>query len=106
MPETPATNCRYNDLSCPLVIAGPCGYRPVDGPPAFGAPGSRVLIILTAVTTIEQLERDVWPDPGPEATSLVRRCTELRRKPLAEFTVEDPRLMLGRQWGSGVGCCG
>ncbi|RKF27772.1 hypothetical protein D7I43_08745 [Micromonospora globbae] len=40
------------------------------------------------MTTIEQLERDVWPDPGPDATSLVRRCTELRRKPLAEFTVD------------------
>ncbi|MCZ7427798.1 contact-dependent growth inhibition system immunity protein [Micromonospora sp. WMMA1949] len=55
---------------------------------------------LTAVTTIEQLERDVWPDPGREATSLVRRCSELRRKPLAEFTVEDLRIMLGQ--GSGV----
>lgn len=32
---------------------------------------------LTAVTTIEQLERDVWPDPGLDGTPLVRRCTEL-----------------------------
>lgn len=54
---------------------------------------------LTAVTSIEQLERDVWPDPGPEATSLVRRCVELRRKPLAEFTVEDLRIMLGQEIG-------
>lgn len=51
------------------------------------------------MTTIEQLERDVWPDPGPEATPLVRRCTELRRKPLAEFTVEDLRIMLGQEIG-------
>ncbi|MFF4894364.1 contact-dependent growth inhibition system immunity protein [Micromonospora chersina] len=51
------------------------------------------------MTTIEQLERDVWPDPGPDATSLVRRCTELRRKPLAEFTVEDLRIMLGQEIG-------
>ncbi|MFI7429868.1 contact-dependent growth inhibition system immunity protein [Micromonospora sp. NPDC049836] len=49
------------------------------------------------MTTIEQLERDVWPDPGPEVTSLVRRCTELRRKPLVEFTVEDLRIMLGQE---------
>lgn len=54
---------------------------------------------LAAVTTIEQLERDVWPDPGPAATSLVRRCNELRRKPLAEFTVEDLRIMLGQEIG-------
>ncbi|MFI5490478.1 contact-dependent growth inhibition system immunity protein [Micromonospora echinaurantiaca] len=51
------------------------------------------------MTTIEQLERDVWPDPGPDATFLVRRCTELRRKPLAEFTVEDLRIMLGQEVG-------
>ncbi|WP_319460481.1 contact-dependent growth inhibition system immunity protein [Micromonospora sp. RTP1Z1] len=51
------------------------------------------------MTTIEQLERDVWPAPAPDATSLVRRCTELRRKPLAEFTVEDLRIMLGQEVG-------
>ncbi|MFG1775829.1 contact-dependent growth inhibition system immunity protein [Micromonospora sp. NPDC049051] len=51
------------------------------------------------MTTIEQLERDVWPDPGPDGTSLVRRCTELRRKPVGEFTVEDLRIMLGQQIG-------
>ncbi|MEU5722368.1 contact-dependent growth inhibition system immunity protein [Micromonospora sp. NPDC047738] len=48
------------------------------------------------MTTIEELERDVWPDPGPDDTFLVRRCLELRRKPLAEFTVEDLRIMLGQ----------
>lgn len=49
------------------------------------------------MTTIEQLERDVWPDPDPDDTNLIRRCTELRRKPIAEFTVEDLRIMLGQQ---------
>jgi hypothetical protein len=51
------------------------------------------------VITIEQLERDVWFDPEPGATFLVRRCTELRRKPLSEFTVEDLRIMLGQEVG-------
>jgi hypothetical protein len=51
------------------------------------------------VTTIEQLERDVWPDPEQSSTFLVRRCTELRRKPLSEFTVEDLRIMLGQEVG-------
>ncbi|WP_158609827.1 contact-dependent growth inhibition system immunity protein [Micromonospora sp. CV4] len=49
--------------------------------------------------TIEQLEREVWPDPGPDATFLVTRCTELRRKPLADFTAEDLRIMLGQAIG-------
>ncbi|MGN9808861.1 contact-dependent growth inhibition system immunity protein [Micromonospora sp. BQ11] len=51
------------------------------------------------MTTIEQLERKVWPDPGPDATPLIRRCTELRRQPLTEFTVEDMRIMLGQHIG-------
>ncbi|MFG2013188.1 contact-dependent growth inhibition system immunity protein [Micromonospora sp. NPDC048868] len=57
------------------------------------------LTTLAAVTTIEQLEREIWPDPDPGSTFLVRRCTELRRKPVAEFTVEDLRIMLGQQIG-------
>ncbi|MEV4813279.1 contact-dependent growth inhibition system immunity protein [Micromonospora avicenniae] len=51
------------------------------------------------MTTIEQLERDVWPSPGPDATFLVRRCIELRRKPITEFNVEDLRIMLGQGIG-------
>ncbi|WP_233562944.1 contact-dependent growth inhibition system immunity protein [Micromonospora musae] len=51
------------------------------------------------MTTIEQLERNVWPDPGSDASALVTLCTQLRRKPLAEFTVEDLRIMLGQEIG-------
>lgn len=49
--------------------------------------------------TIEQLEWDVWPDPDPDATYLIRRCTQLRREPVADFTVEDLRIMLGQAIG-------
>jgi hypothetical protein len=49
------------------------------------------------VRTIQQLENDDWGDPEPRDSFLVRRCTELRRKPLSEFTVEDLRIMLGQQ---------
>lgn len=49
--------------------------------------------------TVEQLEREVWPDPAPDASYLVRRCTELRRKPVSAFTVEDLRIMLGQAVG-------
>ncbi|MFI2652256.1 contact-dependent growth inhibition system immunity protein [Micromonospora fulviviridis] len=51
------------------------------------------------MATIEQLERSVWPDPGSDASFLVTRCAHLRRKPLAEFTVEDLRMMLGQEIG-------
>jgi hypothetical protein len=49
--------------------------------------------------TLTELEQDAWPDPGPGATGLVRTCVALRDKPLAEFTVEDLRIMLGQRIG-------
>jgi CDI immunity proteins len=47
--------------------------------------------------TIEGIEGVREPDPGPDATNLVRRCRELRRKPLSQFTTEDLRIMLGQR---------
>jgi hypothetical protein len=47
--------------------------------------------------TIEDIESVRGPDPGPDATALVRRCLALRRKPLPEFTAEDLRIMIGQQ---------
>ncbi|MBO0728546.1 MAG: hypothetical protein J2P57_04755 [Acidimicrobiaceae bacterium] len=46
--------------------------------------------------TIEQIEGVRWADPGPDATSLIRRCLALRRKRLSQFTTEDLRIMLGQ----------
>jgi CDI immunity proteins len=47
--------------------------------------------------TIEEIEGVREPDPGPEDTTIVRRCVILRRKPLAEFTTEDLRILLGQR---------
>jgi len=47
--------------------------------------------------TIEEIEGVREPEPGPDATPLMRRCVALRRKPLSEFGVEDLRIMLGQQ---------
>lgn len=55
-----------------------------------------------SVTSIEELERDRWPDPGPDATELMRRCSELRRTPLDRFTVEDLRIMLLQRIGAPI----
>lgn len=49
------------------------------------------------MVTIEEIEGDRWPEPKGDLTFLVTRCLALRRKPLAEFTVEDLRIMLGQQ---------
>lgn len=47
--------------------------------------------------TIEEVEGVRAPEPGPDATPLMRRCLALRRKPLSAFSVEDLRIMLGQQ---------
>lgn len=49
------------------------------------------------MVTIEEIEGCRWPEPEADTTYLVRRCHELRRKPLADFTVEDMRIMLGQE---------
>jgi hypothetical protein len=46
--------------------------------------------------SLQQLEQSDWGEPTYRS-SLVRTCHALRRKPLAEFTVEDLRIMIGQQ---------
>ncbi|GAA3913552.1 contact-dependent growth inhibition system immunity protein [Actinoplanes auranticolor] len=49
------------------------------------------------MTTIQQIEGRGWGTVPADASFLVQRCTELRRKPLEQFTVEDLRIMLGQE---------
>ena len=46
---------------------------------------------------LDTLDPPAW-DPAPlDATLLIRRCHQLRTKPLRDFTVEDLRIMIGQQ---------
>lgn len=49
--------------------------------------------------TIENLENKNFGDPKNAPTNMVKRCLELCRLPLDEFTVEDLRLMIGQRFG-------
>ncbi len=50
--------------------------------------------------SLQVLECEDWGDPpGKGYTYLVNRCHELHRLPLAQFTVEDMRRMIGQQIG-------
>lgn len=51
--------------------------------------------------TLEELEKISWPPPPPadEASHLVLTCHALRKRPLAEFTTEDLRIMIGQSIG-------
>ncbi len=46
--------------------------------------------------TLENLEKDYWDNPDYDS-HLVRRCHELRKLTLDNFTTEDLRIMIGQQ---------
>ena len=48
--------------------------------------------------TLEQIENDVWPDPGP-STHLVSTCHELRKVPIAKLSVENLRMLIAQNIG-------
>ncbi|MFI5172248.1 MAG: contact-dependent growth inhibition system immunity protein [Chitinophagales bacterium] len=48
--------------------------------------------------TLENLEKDYWGEPDYES-DLVKRCYELRKIPLDNFTTENLRIMIGQQIG-------
>ncbi len=45
-------------------------------------------------TTIEAIENDYWGDAPADATWLIRRCYELRKKQIKELDTEDMRLLI------------
>ena len=47
--------------------------------------------------TLDTIDPPAWGPALPDATCLVKRCHELRTKPLRDFTVEDLRIMIGQQ---------
>ncbi|WP_406266166.1 contact-dependent growth inhibition system immunity protein [Actinacidiphila glaucinigra] len=49
--------------------------------------------------SLEELERDCWPAPSPNATRLITTAHALRRRPVGELTVEDMRLLIGQDIG-------
>lgn len=52
--------------------------------------------------TIEALENDIWPAPGPDATSMARRVHALRKQPVAELDADGLRLLLSQHVGVDV----
>jgi contact-dependent growth inhibition (CDI) system CdiI-like immunity protein len=52
-----------------------------------------------ATRTLDELDPPAWRPPPSDATGLVRRCHELRRKPLADFEVGDLRVAIRQEIG-------
>ncbi len=49
--------------------------------------------------TIQELEDSDWGDPATGETPLIQKCLALRRKPMADFSIEDLRLAIGQKMG-------
>jgi CDI immunity proteins len=47
--------------------------------------------------TLDTVDPPAWGPAPPDATPLIKRCYELRTKPLNDFTVEDLRIVIGQQ---------
>jgi hypothetical protein len=48
---------------------------------------------------LEILENHYWGDLETAPTGLIKRCIELSRVPVCEFTLDNLRLMIGQQLG-------
>jgi len=49
--------------------------------------------------TLQDLENSDWGDPNTGETPMIRKCLELRRKPVQNFSIENLRLAIGQQMG-------
>jgi hypothetical protein len=47
--------------------------------------------------TLDTVDPPAWGPASPDATSLVKRCHDLRAKPLRDLTAEDLRILIGQQ---------
>ncbi|QJT06543.1 hypothetical protein G9272_44765 [Streptomyces asoensis] len=52
--------------------------------------------------SLEELERDRWQAPPPDATRLMSRVHALRSRPVGTLTVEDLRLLIRQDIGLAV----
>ena len=48
--------------------------------------------------SLQEIEGDDWGEPRFDS-HLVTTCHHLRRKPIAEFSIEDVRIMVGQRTG-------
>ena len=49
--------------------------------------------------SLEQLEKDYWKEPTDFPTTLVKKSFESRKKPLADLTIEEIRLLVSQSIG-------
>jgi hypothetical protein len=58
-----------------------------------------VTVSIDRRRSLEELERDRWEAPPPDATRLIATAHALRSRPVGTLTVEDLRLLIGQNIG-------
>lgn len=58
-----------------------------------------VTVSIDRRRSLEELERDRWQAPPPDATRLIATTHALRSRPVGTLTVEDLRLLIGQDIG-------
>ncbi|MEV5904375.1 contact-dependent growth inhibition system immunity protein, partial [Streptomyces sp. NPDC052127] len=61
-----------------------------------------VTVSVDRSRSLEELERDRWQAPPPDATRLISRVHALRSRPVGSLTVEDLRLLIRQDIGLAV----
>jgi hypothetical protein len=51
------------------------------------------------MSSLQQLENRNWGDPDAASTALTKRCIQLTKIPIADFAIEDLRIMIGQGFG-------
>jgi hypothetical protein len=74
------------------------GAEEVAGVSELGAVGGRAGD-RGSRATLQDIDGQDWGEPDPEDSYLIRTCTALHRRPLAEFDDEALRIMIGQGIG-------
>jgi len=51
------------------------------------------------MASLQQLEKKDWGDPDSAPTALIKRCMQLTKIPITDFSIEDLRMMIAQGFG-------
>lgn len=90
--------------SRPYPYNGPPEPAAADSPPDSDAAPPPPLPAhgIDTARSLEELEGDVWPAPGPPVTALVEAVHALRRRPVGALGTWDMIRLLGQRVGAAV----
>ena len=110
MTETPAGNSTYKKLAVQWLNEHLCFVSSSVVADSFRLRNRQLLVAanryralaktelnmkINLDKTLEQIEKEYWPEPNHDSY-LVRTCHLLRKKPVADFEIEDLRILISQ----------